>query len=85
MARPMPYPAACHPQAWSAASAILIVQAVLGLEPDVPAGRVRLRPLPGMPLEVRGLRIAGRPVNVRVDAAGTARIEGGPVLSISRE
>jgi glycogen debranching enzyme len=77
LTRPMPYPAACRPQAWSAASAILIMQAVLGLEPDVPAGRVRLSPLPGMPLEARGLRIAGRPVDVRVDAAGVARIEEG--------
>jgi glycogen debranching enzyme len=79
LTRPMPYPAACRPQAWSAASAILIVQAALGLEPDAPAGRVRLRPLPGMPLEARGLRIAGGPVDVRVDAAGDARIEGGPI------
>jgi hypothetical protein len=52
------------------------VQAALGLEPDVPGGRVRLRPLPDMPLEVRGLRIAGRPVDVRVDTTGNARIEG---------
>jgi glycogen debranching enzyme len=74
--RPLPYPAACRPQAWSATSAILIVQAALGLEPDVPGGRVRLRPLPDLPLEVRGLRIAGRPVDVRVDATGTATIDG---------
>jgi glycogen debranching enzyme len=76
LSRPLPYPAACRPQAWSATSAILIVQAALGLEPDVPGGRVRLRPLPGMPLEVRGLRIAGRPVDVRVDAAGAMRVDG---------
>jgi glycogen debranching enzyme len=79
LARPLPYPAACRPQAWSAAAAILLLQAALGLEPDVPAGRVRLRPLAGMPLDVRGLRIAGRPVHVRVDAGGAARIEGLPV------
>lgn len=32
-AAPVPYPAACRPQAWSAASAIAVLQAVLGLEP----------------------------------------------------
>jgi len=62
LSRPVPYPAACHPQAWSSAAAILIVQAWLGLEPDVPNGVVRLDPLPGAPA-VDGLRIAGQPVS----------------------
>ncbi|MEV6848086.1 hypothetical protein [Actinoplanes sp. NPDC051411] len=62
LSRPMPYPAACRPQAWSAAAAILILQAWLGLEPDVPNGVVRLRPLPHAPM-VKGLRIAGQPVD----------------------
>jgi glycogen debranching enzyme len=29
---PVPYPVACHPQAWSAASVFMIVQAMLGME-----------------------------------------------------
>ncbi len=29
---PVPYPVACHPQAWSAASVFMILQAVLGLQ-----------------------------------------------------
>ncbi len=29
---PVPYPVSCHPQAWSAASVFMIVQAMLGLE-----------------------------------------------------
>ena len=62
ISRPLPYPAACHPQAWSAAAAVLIVQALLGLEPDVPGGVVRLRPLPGAPA-VHGLQIAGHAVD----------------------
>jgi hypothetical protein len=62
LSRPMPYPAACRPQAWSAAAAILILQAWLGLDPDVPNGVVRLRPLPDAPM-VKGLRIAGQPVD----------------------
>ncbi|RSM74270.1 amylo-alpha-1,6-glucosidase [Actinoplanes sp. ATCC 53533] len=71
LSRPMPYPAACRPQAWSAAAAVLMLQAAIGLEPDVPNGRVRLNPLPGLPfgaVTARGLRIAGSPVDVTVGA-----------------
>jgi glycogen debranching enzyme len=77
LSRPMPYPAACRPQAWSAAGAVLITQAAIGLEPDVPGGRVRLRPPAGAPfgpIEVRDLRIAGERVDVRVDTTGAATI-----------
>lgn len=41
---PVPYPASCVPQAWSAASSLLIVRALLGLEPNLLEGRVTLRP-----------------------------------------
>ncbi|MFI5888754.1 glycogen debranching N-terminal domain-containing protein [Actinoplanes sp. NPDC051513] len=62
LSRPVAYPAACHPQAWSSAAAILMLQAWLGLEPDVPNGVVRLNPLPGAPT-VTGLQIAGHAVS----------------------
>jgi glycogen debranching enzyme len=78
LSRPMPYPAACRPQAWSAAASILVLQSLTGLYPDVPAGRIRLSPLTSAPLEVRGLRIAGHPVDVQVDATGTGTITGLP-------
>ena len=29
---PVPYPVACHPQAWSAASVFLLIQSILGIE-----------------------------------------------------
>ena len=35
---PIPYPVACSPQAWSAASVFLMFQACLGLEIDAPRG-----------------------------------------------
>ncbi|MBT1170547.1 glycogen debranching N-terminal domain-containing protein [Bifidobacterium sp. SO4] len=35
---PAPYPAACHPQAWSAASSVSVLSLLLGLEPGAPAG-----------------------------------------------
>ena len=41
---PSPYPASCRPQAWAAASAGALVQALLGLDADVPAGQVILAP-----------------------------------------
>jgi glycogen debranching enzyme len=81
LGRPVPYPAACSPQAWSAAAAVSILNAVLGLHPDVPSGRVELRPLPTLPfgpITARGLRIAGAPIDISVDATGTAKISGLP-------
>lgn len=41
---PVPYPTACSPQAWAACVPFLLVSAYLGLDPDLPAGVVRLRP-----------------------------------------
>ena len=57
---PVDYPTSCSPQAWSAASPLLLLRLLLGLEPDVPAGRVVVNPrLPESTsmLEVRGLRL----------------------------
>ncbi len=70
---PVPYPASCRPQAWSAASAGALVTAALGLEADAPAGRLSLRPMRPAPfgdLRVRGLRIRGENVEVDVDDDG---------------
>lgn len=44
VASPVPYPAACRPQAWSAASAVAVLQAVLGMEP-AEDGALTVRPL----------------------------------------
>jgi glycogen debranching enzyme len=42
---PVRYPASCSPQAWASAAPLLVVRALLGLEPDVPAGRIQLDPV----------------------------------------
>ncbi|MFC4586318.1 amylo-alpha-1,6-glucosidase [Sphaerisporangium corydalis] len=79
--RPVPYPAACRPQAWSAAAAVTIVHAALGVYPDVPSGVVALRPMAGAPLgalSVDGLRIAGAEVAVSVDRDGAVTTSGLP-------
>ncbi|WP_223167363.1 glycogen debranching N-terminal domain-containing protein [Nonomuraea sp. SYSU D8015] len=79
--RPVAYPAACHPQAWSAAAALTIAHAALGLYPDVPSGRAVLRPLAGAALgalTVSGLRVAGHEVEVSVAHDATATVTGLP-------
>ncbi|MGR6317924.1 glycogen debranching N-terminal domain-containing protein [Micromonospora soli] len=81
LGRPVPYPAACRPQAWSAAAAVLLLQAGVGLYPDVPGGRVELRPLAGPELgalAADNLRVAGTPVTVEVDRAAQPTITGLP-------
>jgi glycogen debranching enzyme len=81
LGRPIAYPAACRPQAWSAAAAVTLLHAAVGLYPDVPGGKVLLRPLAGAPLGavgVRGLRVAGAEVTVTVDRSGAAQVTGLP-------
>ncbi|WP_279582898.1 glucosidase family protein [Fodinicola feengrottensis] len=46
----VPYATACRPQAWSAASAVAVLTAVLGLRVHVPAKRVELRPMRPSPV-----------------------------------
>ena len=75
---PVPYPAACRPQAWAAGGALLLLRACLRLQPDVPDGRLRLAPLRPPPfrrLELRGLPIAGGQVDVHVDREGEVDVE----------
>jgi glycogen debranching enzyme len=70
---PLPYPASCRPQAWSAAAAVSLLMAFLGLEVDVPARTVTLdppRPSPVGALRVQGLPLAGSTLDVAIDAAG---------------
>ncbi|MET8544391.1 glycogen debranching N-terminal domain-containing protein [Kitasatospora sp. NPDC004799] len=72
-ARPVPYPASCRPQAWAAASAVAVLQSVLGLEADAPARRLRVRaqaPAGYESLRITGLTVAGLPVEVTTDHTG---------------
>ncbi|MGH3877773.1 MAG: amylo-alpha-1,6-glucosidase, partial [Actinophytocola sp.] len=68
------YPASCRPQAWSAAAAIVLVSAALGLEADVPGGRLAVRPAPEFaawfPLRAEDLQIAGHPLTIEVSPEG---------------
>lgn len=83
---PVPYPAACRPQAWSAASAVALVTAVLGLRPDVPGGRLviaPMRPSPVGAIELTGLRLADGELAVAVDAGGSlVRVDAPPGITV---
>jgi glycogen debranching enzyme len=74
--RTVPYPAACRPQAWSAASVVTVLVSALGLTPDVPGGRLRVHPAAttARPLDVEGLRLAGRPLDVSLRRDGSVDV-----------
>jgi glycogen debranching enzyme len=78
---PAPYPAACRPQAWSAAASISILTSLLGLQADRPGGRIRVRPV--LPEAVLPLRIDGlAPGRIEVATDGTARVFGPPGVAV---
>jgi glycogen debranching enzyme len=55
---PVRFPTACSPQAWAAASPLLVLRTVLGIEPDIPGRRLLIDPhLPDdwLPLTLHGL------------------------------
>lgn len=72
MPRPVIYPASCSPQAWAAAAPLLMIRAMLGLDPDLPNGTVALAP--AVPAQTNSLAALGVPlgggrIDVRVDGA----------------
>src|SRR3954467_11128097 len=70
-ASPIPYPAACRPQAWSAAAAVAVLAARLGLAADAPAARFDITPAPGIgTVDVAGLHFGGDRITVTVGADG---------------
>jgi glycogen debranching enzyme len=58
---PVPYPVACHPQAWAAGSVFLLLQAMLGLSLDGFAQRLSFQ-RPVLPRSVGWLRLDDLPV-----------------------
>jgi len=66
---PAAYPSSCSPQAWAAASPLLWLRTLLGLDPCAPAGEIWLRPtLPEWvdELTVDGVEVAGRRLRIAV-------------------
>jgi glycogen debranching enzyme len=71
---PVPYPVACHPQAWAAGAIPYLLRAGLGLIPDGLGRRLRVV-RPSLPrwlthVEIHGLEIAGATVDLTFQRAG---------------
>ena len=85
---PVPYPAAGSPQAWASAAPIGILTALLGIDPDVPGGSLRLSP--AIPPEWGALALDNIPVGrerlrVAVDGDGAVRWSGVTSLTVDPE
>ena len=61
--RPVPYPAACRPQAWSAAAAVSVLASTLGLSADAQSDELAATNA-GSGITARGLRFNSREVSV---------------------
>jgi glycogen debranching enzyme len=84
---PVRYPASCSPQAWASGAPLLLVRALLGLEPDAPGGRIELNPVlpPGAGyLEVAEVPLAGGRVTVESDDGAVALRGLRPGLAVVR-
>ncbi|GAA1800389.1 amylo-alpha-1,6-glucosidase [Planosporangium flavigriseum] len=78
---PVPYPASCRPQAWAAAVGPSLARVLLGIDADIPAGRITLSPVTPSPVgafEVHGVRIGGGCLAARVDAQGRTTVLQAP-------
>ncbi len=77
--RPLPYPASCRPQAWSATAAVAALASLLRLEPG--DGELGIDPRGTFgALRVTGLRLAGEEIGVTTGSAGeVVATTGGPV------
>ena len=78
---PIPYPVACHPQAWAAGAIPSLLATMLGLEPHGFERQLVVR-RPRLPswlpsVELRGLRVGGRAASLRFsrDGGGVTQLE----------
>lgn len=71
---PVRYPTSCSPQAWASAAPLLVVRALLGLEPNVPDGRIELDPMleGATTLDVADLPLAGTRITIEVERDAVA-------------
>ncbi len=70
---PAGYPVSCTPQSWAAGSVFLMLQHLIGLEPDLPNGRIVLRPalLPGVNrIAFEDVRIGSQLLSIEIERRG---------------
>jgi glycogen debranching enzyme len=78
---PVRFPTACSPQAWAAASPLLLLRSVLGLEIDRSRRVLHLNPsVPEswLPLTLHQIRSGGERLLVRTKSSGEAQVVGLP-------
>jgi glycogen debranching enzyme len=67
------YPVACRPQAWSGAAPLMLLQAMLGISPNAPAGSLYIHrpslPLDASRLRISEMRVGETPVDLEVTRA----------------
>lgn len=85
---PLSYPASCSPQAWAAASPLLLLRTMLRFDPWIPHGKVWIDPC--LPEEIKHLRVdriplAGNRLSIEVEGDEVS-VEGLPEgLELLRE
>jgi hypothetical protein len=82
---PSAYPAACRPQAWSAAAPLAALVALSGIQVDAATGTVTHAPVTGTalgPFRLDGLRLGGRSISVDVTADGTVSVGAYPAVAV---
>jgi glycogen debranching enzyme len=80
---PVPYPAACRPQAWSAAAAISVLGTALGLEPHAHSATLSVSPTATFgALHVDGLRLGTADVSITVNAHGEVTAASGAYFEV---
>jgi len=86
---PVPYPSACSPQAWAAASAYSLVRTVLRLDPWISGSTLWLAPEVPEPLghlTVSNVPMGPTRIEVRAGPGAAARVEGlSPTVNVRPE
>ncbi|MGB5185672.1 MAG: glycogen debranching N-terminal domain-containing protein [Acidimicrobiia bacterium] len=81
---PVGYPTSSSPQAWAAAVPIYLTEQLLGIRPDLPAGRVEVAPrLPdGIELRLDGLRLGNGVLSLRAEGRRAQFLEVPPGIDV---
>jgi glycogen debranching enzyme len=81
---PIGYPTSSSPQAWAAAVPIYLTEQLLGIRPDLPAGRVEVAPrLPeGIDVELDGLRLGDGVLSLRAEGRRAQFLEVPPGIDV---